>query len=246
MTAPTTHWDIAPDPDAMAERAANWLVDKAPEAAEVFRLCLSGGSTPEALYRKLAAPPFRDRIPWGRTHVFWGDERFVPVDSPLSNYRMARESLLDHVPIAPGNIHPIPTAHYSPAEAADAYERLLETEYGADNFNPARPLFNVMLLGLGTDGHTASLFPDAKGALAERERWVVPVIGVKAEPRITLTYLNFLESSRHVAFLVSGSDKAPILARLAEGDPALPAAGVKPAGDLWIFNDAAARGFHDH
>jgi 6-phosphogluconolactonase len=101
-----------------------------------------------------------------------------------------------------------------------------------------------MLLGLWTDGHTASLFPDAKVALAERVRWVVPVVGVKAEPRITLTY-PALESSRHVAFLVSGSDKAPILARLAGGDPALPAARVKPAGDLWIFTDAAARGFHD-
>lgn len=245
MTAPTTHWDIAPDPGAMAERAASWLVGKALEASEALHLCLSGGSTPEALYRKLAAPPFRDRIPWDRTHVFWGDERFVPADSPLSNYRMARESLLDHVPIAPGNIHPIPTELDSPAKAADAYEGLLKTEYGADSLDPARPLFDVMLLGLGADGHTASLFPDAKAALAEHDRWVVSVIGVKAEPRITLTY-PALESSRHVAFLVSGSDKAPILARLAEGDPALPAARVKPAGDLWIFTDDAARGPHDH
>jgi 6-phosphogluconolactonase len=244
MSVLAAHWDVAPEPDAMAERAASWLVGKALEAAEVFRLCLSGGSTPEALYRKLAAPSFRDRFPWSRTHVFWGDERFVPTDSPLSNYRMARESLLDHVPIAPGAVHPIPTAHDSPAKAADAYERLLKTEYGADSLDPARPLFDVMLLGLGTDGHTASLFPDAKLALAERQRWVVPVIGVKAEPRITLTY-PALESSRHVAFLVSGADKAPILARLADGDPALPAARVKPAGDLWIFTDAAARGLHD-
>jgi len=234
-------WDVAPEPDAMAEHAASWLLGKSLEAAEVFRLCLSGGSTPEALYRKLAAPPFRDRFPWSRTHVFWGDERFVPIDSPLSNYRMARESLLDHVPIARGNVHPIPTAHDSPAKAADAYERLLRTEYGADTLDSARPLFDVTLLGLGTDGHTASLFPAARSVLVERERWVVSVIGVKAEPRVTLTY-PALDSSRHMAFLISGSDKAPILARLADGDPALPAARVNPAGDLWIFTDAATRG----
>ena len=134
-----------------------------------FAVCLSGGSTPQRLYEHLAGPPYRDAFPWSRTHWFWGDEQFVPHDDALSNYRMVREALLSRAPIPAVNIHPIPTEGLSPEAAASAYERELKSFYGADHLDPARPLFDVNLLGLGPDGHTASLFPGS-AVLAEREK----------------------------------------------------------------------------
>ena len=235
-TAAHIRWDVSPSAEAMAERAARWVTDRAAETDGPFHLCLSGGSTPAALYRLLAQAPLKSQMPWDRTHVFWGDERFVPHADKLSNYRMARETLLDHAPIPPGNIHPIPTEGVDPEEAAELYEAVLQADGGKDG-----PLFDVTLLGLGEDGHTASLFPAAKDALAERKRWVVAVTGVKEEPRISLTY-PALDASRHLAFLVAGKDKAAILARFAAGDHALPAARVQPSGDLWVFTDTAAKG----
>ena len=238
MTTGLAHiqWDVSASAEAMAEHAAGWLADRAAAASGPFRLCLSGGLTPAALYRRLAQAPLRNRIPWGRTHIFWGDERFVPHDDARSNYRMARETLLDHAPIPPGNIHPIPTEGVDPAEAARLYEAVLKADGGKDG-----PLFDVTLLGLGEDGHTASLFPAAEQARTEKKRWVVAVEGVKEEPRISLTY-PALDASRRVAFLVAGQDKAPILARFAARDPDLPASHVRPAGELWVFADKDARG----
>ena len=115
----------------------------------IFAVCLSGGSTPQRLYELLAGPPYRDKFPWSRTHWFWGDERFVPHDDALSNYRMVREALLSRAPIPAINIHPIPTEGISPEKAAAAYERELKSFYGAEHLDPARPLFDVNLLGLG-------------------------------------------------------------------------------------------------
>ena len=126
-------------------------------------------------------------FPWHRVHLFWGDERFVPHSDARSNFRMAQEALLSHVPIEAANVHPIPTEGTTPDNAARAYERTLKSFYGADELDPARPLFDVTLLGLGEDGHTASLFPKTR-ALTERERWVVAVTEGVAEPRISLTY----------------------------------------------------------
>ena len=183
---------------------------------------------------------YLDRFPWARTHWFWGDERFVPEDDPLSNYRMAREALLSKAPIPAANIHPIPTEHLDPEAAAADYERSLRSSYGAGQLDPARPLFDVTLLGLGTDGHTASLFPGSP-ALQEKDKWVTAVIGEKPEPRISLT-LPALASSRHVAFLVAGAAKWEMLARLRQRDESLPAARVHPVGTLHIFCDAAAAG----
>jgi 6-phosphogluconolactonase len=232
--------EILADPDALARRVADWLLGLAQAKDGTFAISLSGGSTPKRLYRLLAAPPYRDAFPWSRTHLFWGDERFVPPDDAQSNYRMVREALLAHAPIPPGNIHPVPTEHLSPDAAATAYERMLKTFYGADRLAPDRPLFDVMLLGLGPDGHTASLFPGT-AVLEERTHWVAAVVGAKAEARITLTY-PAIESSRHVAFLVEGAEKQPMVARVANGDISLPAARLHPVGETTWFLDGAAAG----
>ncbi len=226
------------DAAELAERAARWIVDLAGASRGRFAICLSGGSTPRLLYRLLAASPYRAALPWDRVHWFWGDERFVPWDHPDSNYRMAREALLDHVPAPAQNIHGIGTTG-DPAIAARAYEGVLKSYYGAEALDPARPLFDIELLGLGPDGHTASLFPGTK-VLDERRRWVAEVVGAKPEARITLTY-PALESSSHTAFLVAGADKREPLARTLAGDSELPAARLHPAGELVWFVDAQAK-----
>lgn len=239
MTRPlAADLEILADPQAVAHRVAEWLLAAAAAKDGRVAICLSGGSTPQLLYRHLAAAPFRDTFPWARTHWFWGDERFVAHDDPRSNYRMTREALLSHAPIPQDNIHPVPTDHTTPQATASAYERTLQSFYGADRLDRARPLFDVTLLGLGTDGHTASLLPGTN-VLMERCRWVAAVTGAGSETRITLTY-PVLESSRQVAFLVTGSEKRDILAQLRRGNESLPAARIRPIGQLWIFGDAAA------
>jgi 6-phosphogluconolactonase len=232
--------DVFPDPDALARGTAEWLLKTALSKDGAFAIALSGGSTPKRLYELLARPPYLDRFPWTRVHWFWGDERFVPYDDPLSNYRMAQESLLAHVPAPPANIHPIPTEGLGPEAAARAYEDDLMTFYGAGRLDAARPLFDVTLLGLGEDGHTASLFPGS-AALDERERWTAAVEGVKAEPRITLTY-PLIENSRRIAFLIAGHEKRAVFAAVRRGDQTLPAARLHPMGELIWFTDRAAAG----
>ena len=230
--------EVLADPAALAERVAAWLLDRAQAKAGTFAVCLSGGSTPKTLYHRLAEPPYRDAFPWDRTHLFWGDERFVPPDDSLSNYRMVQEALLDHAPIPPGNIHPVPTTGETPEQAAADYARTLQAFYGALALDPARPLFDVDLLGLGEDGHTASLFPST-AVLEERDAWAAAVIGAKAEARITLTY-PVLESSAAAAFLVTGAGKAEMLKRLLAGDASIPSGRVRPTGELVVFADRAA------
>ena len=161
--------EILADPEALSHRVADWLLEMATAKDGIFAINLSGGSTPRRLYERLAGPPYRDTFPWSRTHWFWGDERFVPHDDALSNYRMVREALLSRAPIPADNVHPIPTEGISPEAAASAYERQLKSFYGAERLDPARPLFDVTLLGLGPDGHTASLFP---GRLCSRSRTI--------------------------------------------------------------------------
>jgi 6-phosphogluconolactonase len=228
--------EVAADAAALAEQAAAWLLDHVMAREGAVSIGLSGGSTPRRLYERLASPEWRDRVPWARIHLFWGDERFVPPDHPDSNQGMVRQAMLVRVPIPPGNIHPIPTDG-TPDSAAARYEaelrRFAETR-------PGQPLFDIQLLGLGPDGHTASLFP-GEPALRERAAWVLAVIGAKPEPRITLTY-TALNSSRAAAFLVAGEEKRAILARLRAGDHALPAAGLGPAGPVTILADRAAAG----
>jgi 6-phosphogluconolactonase len=230
--------EVAKDPEALAHRAARWITDLAAASRDRFALCLSGGSTPRRLYQLLAESPYRDTLPWDRVHWFWGDERFVPWDHPDSNYGMVHAALLGRVPAPPGNIQGIPTTG-TPADAAAAYERILKSYYGSESLDPTRPLFHIQILGLGPDGHTASLIPGTS-VLDERHRWVAEVISGRPEPRITLTYPT-LESSRHTAFLVTGSDKRETLSRALAGDSALPAARIRPVGELIWFTDEAAR-----
>lgn len=224
--------------ETLAHDVAKWLCGLAQASDRVFAVSLSGGSTPRRLYECLAAPDIASRFPWRRTHWFWGDERFVPHDHRDSNYRMARDALLSRVPVPDGNIHAVPTEGLSPEEAASAYETTLKRFYGADKLAPDRPLFDVTLLGIGEDGHTASLFP-GQPTLQETKRWAVAVIGAKAEARITLTY-PVLDSSREVAFVVTGEKKRGVVARAQAGDRTLPAAVVHPVGRLHWFMDRTA------
>jgi 6-phosphogluconolactonase len=230
--------DVSRDPEALARRVAAWITDLAANSRDRFTIGLSGGSTPRRLYQLLAEPPYRDNLPWERVHWFWGDERLVPWDDPESNYGMARAAMLARAPVPSGNIHGVVTTG-TPEDAAHRYEHVLKSYYGSPALDPDKPLFDVQLLGLGEDGHTASLIPGTS-ALDERDRWVVTVIGARPEPRITLTY-PLLDSARHVAFLVAGAGKREILSRALAGDQALPAARVSPVGELTWFVDEAAR-----
>ena len=229
--------EILPDPPALAQHVAEWMTAAALAASEPFRVSLSGGSTPKALYTLLASDSFRNRFPWRRVSWYWGDERFVPHDYPDSNYRMTDEVMLSKVPAPAENIHPIPTDG-QPDDAAQRYEHTLQKSYGAVTLDPARPLFDVTLLGLGADGHTASLLP-GEPVLHERKHWVAAVSHGRPEVRITMTY-PAIESSRCVAFLVAGKEKAAIFNAIRAGSSNAPAARVRPVGELYWFVDQAA------
>jgi 6-phosphogluconolactonase len=231
--------EILPDPLALAHHVAEWMTQAALAADGSFRVSLSGGSTPKTLYGLLASDEFRSRFPWQRVSWYWGDERFVPYDHPESNFRMTREAMLAKAPVPPGNIHPIPTDG-SPDDAARRYELTLQQAYGGASLDPHRPLFDVTLLGLGPDGHTASLLP-GEPVLSERKRWVAAVAHGRPEIRITMTY-PALESSRRVAFLVAGQEKAAIFSAIRKGDSRVPAAQIRPVGELFWFVDRAAAG----
>jgi 6-phosphogluconolactonase len=224
--------------ETLARDAADWLCQRANASDGAFAISLAGGSTPRRLYECLAAPDTAPRFPWRRVHWFWGDERFVPHDHPDSNYRMVREALLSRAPVPADNIHAVPTEGLSPEQAAAAYEATLKRFYGADTLAADRPLFGVTLLGVGNDGHTASLFP-GQPALREKQRWAVAVIGAKSEARITLTY-PALDSSRDLAFVVTGAEKRQAVARVQAADPTAPAGAIRPVGRLHWFTDRAA------
>jgi 6-phosphogluconolactonase len=236
--AATTQGRTFESAETLAQGVAEWLCALAQASDRDFAVCLSGGSTPRRLYERLATPAITLRFPWSRAHWFWGDERFVPHDDSDSNYRMARDAFLSRVPIPSNNIHAIPTEGLSPEQAAAAYETLLKRFHGSDILAPNRPLFDVTLLGIGEDGHTASLFP-GQPALQEHRRWAVAVVGAKLEPRITLTY-PALDSSRNLAFLVTGEGKRGVVARAQAGDWTIPATMVRPVGRLHWFTDRAA------
>jgi 6-phosphogluconolactonase len=206
-----------------------------------FTIALSGGSTPRNLYTLIAANA-SSSLPWDRMFFFWGDERHVPPDDPESNYRMAKETLLSKVAIPPANIFRIPAENPDAAAAAEAYEETLRTFFGVA---PGEfPRFDLILLGIGPDGHTASLFPDTL-ALQEKSRLVVANWVEKLETsRITLT-LPVLNAARCVAFLVSGTDKAAALHEVLEGNAAAekyPSKLVRPASGklIWFVDRAAA------
>ena len=220
------------------QSVAEWLIQALRARDGTLAVALSGGSTPKRLYELLAQEPWRGLMPWDRIHWFWGDERFVPPDDERSNYRMTYTAMLGHVPAPPGQMHPVQTDDVTPEQAAQMYQATLQAFYGAKTLDPARPLFDVVLLGLGTNGHTASLFP-GEAVLDERTAWAAAVTPPGEPTRITLTY-PALESCRHAAFLVTGADKHDVLARVRAGDQTLPAARFHPQGELRWFTDAAA------
>jgi 6-phosphogluconolactonase len=227
--------EILDDGDALAARAADFIAGRMRGCAAPFRLCLAGGSTPRAAYRLLAG---RNDLAWDCVELFFGDERFVPPEHPDSNYRMARETLLAGGKVQPRALLAMPTDG-APQSCADAYEEILRQQYGASVLDPEVPLFDLMLLGLGADGHTASLLP-GQPVLKEKTRWVAPVPKGRDEVRLTLTY-PALDSSRMVLFTVAGADKADAVRRVRAGDATLPAGGLRPAGEVvWLLDWAAA------
>jgi 6-phosphogluconolactonase len=232
---------VVPDAGALARAAAERMLARLPRADGHLAVCLTGGSTPERLYALLASDPhYRDAMPWRQIHWFWGDDRFVPESDPRSNAGIARRLMLDRTPVPAGNICPIPTQAENVAEAARLYEMELRRYYGANRLLPGRPLFDVVLMGLGSDGHTASLFP-GQAALDETARWVVEVPEAGLEPfvpRVTLTF-PALASTRQMLFLVTGASKRDVLGRVLAGAD-LPAARAWSEGDVvWLVDQAA-------
>jgi 6-phosphogluconolactonase len=242
MTNDNRHVITVADPAALAEAAAERLLARIAANGGRVAICLTGGSSPKQLYQLLATDAYRSQIPWQRVHWFIGDERFVPAADPLNNFGTAREIFLDRcAPTA--NIHPIPTATADPADpdrGAALYEQELKSFYGADTLDQAHPLFDLVLMGVGPDGHTASLFPDDP-ALEETARWVVGVPRANVEPfvpRVTLT-LPTLTSCREMLFEVAGEGKRAILTRLFAGED-LPANHARSIGEtIWLVDEAA-------
>jgi 6-phosphogluconolactonase len=230
------------DATALAETAANRMLARISANNDRVAICLTGGSSPKQLYRLLASDPWPKRIPWDRVHWFIGDERFVAAGDPLNNMAMAREIFLDRY-APPANIHPIPTDAATPEEAARLYEHELQSFYGARELDPVRPLFDLVLMGVGPDGHTASLFPDYP-ELEERRRWAIGVPKAHVAPfvpRVTLT-LPALSSCREMLFEVAGKEKHAILNRLAT-DKTLPANRARSLGEtVWLVDKAAIGG----
>lgn len=230
---------VLEDPDAVAQWTADFLLEKALSARGVFRIALSGGSTPRKLYALMAEAGYADRFPWSRTEFFYGDDRFVPAESADSNRGMVQSILFDHVPVPTKNIHPMPD-HGEPDQAARSYEADLQQAYGGNTLIANKPLFDVVLLGLGENGHTASLFP-RQPVLEEKTRWVASCVPDDApHTRLTLTY-PAIASSRHVLFLVTGTSKAGVLSRVRAGDAAEPASHICSDGEVvWIIDRGAA------
>ena len=230
--------------EAVSEAAAESITGTVIGAVAAHGRCslaLAGGRTPKDTYALLAGR-CRDKIPWPSVHLFWGDERCVPPVDPDSNFRMASEMLLERIPIPPGNVHRI-LGERPPELAAEAYERELRVFFPA---GASLPAFDLVILGVGADGHTASLFPGSS-ALEESKRWVMAVEapgGVPCRHRVTLT-LPAINASKGVLFLITGADKGRTLRDLCRDSvipAATPAGRVCPEGDLRVFADVGAAG----
>ena len=227
--------EIVKDLDALSARAAELIGDRIRKADAPFRLALAGGTTPRGCYQRLS---HLAQVPWENVEIYLGDERFVPPDDPRSNYHLLHQTLLAGGRVHPRGVFAMPTDG-TPESAARRYEEILRQQYGASLLSPAAPLFDLQLLGLGEDGHTASLLP-GEPVLDERAHWVAAVPDGREEPRLSLTY-PALESSRLIVFLVSGAGKKDALARARIADPSLPAGRLKPQGDVvWLADEAAA------
>ncbi|MFO8098392.1 MAG: 6-phosphogluconolactonase [Salinibacter sp.] len=235
---PTVH--RADDREALSRAAAQFLVadiHATLETQDAYSLALAGGSTPRRLYELLGAGA-AGTVPWDRVHLFWGDERYVPHDHPESNVRLVRETFLASAVVTEANVHPIPTQLDSAEAAAAAYADTLR-----EHFGDRSATFDTVLLGLGSDGHTASLFPETPD-LTDDPRWVRPVTApprhdIPARISCTLPVLN---GARQAVFLVAGGRKAEALRGvLDDRDPSLPATHIRPRGACHWFVDRAAR-----
>ncbi|UGV25654.1 6-phosphogluconolactonase [Rhodopseudomonas boonkerdii] len=227
------------DAAALAAAAAERLIKRIDANKDRPAICLTGGSSPKRLYELLATDTYRNRIPWERVHWFIGDDRFVPENDVLNNMAMAKGAFLDRCAPA-ANIHAIRTDAANPDEAASLYARELQAFHGSGRLDPARPLFDLVLLGVGPDGHIASLFPGYPG-IAVTDRWVVGVPEAHVKPfvpRVSLT-LPPLASCREMLFLMSGEDKRAILGRVLAGED-LPANRARSNGEtVWLCDRAA-------
>jgi len=236
-----TNIRVAPDVAALARQAADTIQDVASTAISQtgrFSIALSGGSTPKTLFELLAAE-YKQKIDWSNSHIFWSDERCVPPDDADSNYKMARETLLDHVPLSASNIYRI-KGELDPVEGASLYEQTLRAY-----FHDQLPRFDIILLGMGDDGHTASLFPGTE-ALNEHQRWVIPnhVTTAKQTWRITFT-APVINNAANVMFLIAGTGKAARLKQVIQGAYTLnelPSQLIKPTNGnlIWAVDHAAA------
>jgi 6-phosphogluconolactonase len=230
---------VVADAEALAQAAAERVIAQISANPGRIAICLTGGSSPKKLYQLLDSESWRGKIPWERVHWFIGDERFVPESDPLNNMAVARATFLDRN-APPNHIHPIPTTAGTPDSSAEAYARELEAFYGSVSLDPARPLFDLVLMGVGPDGHTASLFPGYP-AVEETARWVVGVPKANVAPfvpRVSLT-LPALASCREMLFEIAGHDKQPILTRLLNGEN-LPALRARSNGEtVWLVDRAA-------
>ena len=230
---------VVPDAAEVAHEAAERVIAAASRAADegrTFSIALSGGSTPKALFELLATDPYKSRIDWAKVEVFFGDERTVPPDHKDSNYRMAREALLSKVPIPGDNVYRM-AGERDPNTAAKEYGQMLKEKFGDGGID-------LVLLGMGDDGHTASLFPETEALNETKHRCVANYVPKLNTWRLTLT-APFINRAREVLFLVTGASKAPRLHEVLEGPPdprRLPVQLIKPAGGrvIWLVDAAAA------
>ncbi len=228
--------EILPDQPALIARSLILVKEKIQGAIAAQGRCtlaLAGGSTPAPLYSALS----QEILPWDQIHIFWGDERYVPPDHPDSNQKMARQAWLNQVPFPPENIHPMPTEAFDPRQDAETYEQQLREFFGS---SVRFPTLDLILLGMGDDGHTASLFPQTE-ALAVSDR-LITVGNKDGQPRLTFT-VPFINHAQCVLFLVTGANKIPALTQIfaAQGDSQLyPARLIQPQGELWWLLDAGA------
>ena len=241
----TVRFKVLPSHAAVAEAAADRIVAAAWNAIRRrgrYLLALSGGSTPRLVYQLLASPPRVGAVDWSRVEFFWGDERAVPSDHPDSNFGLARTLLLDHLPgVRSAAMHPMPADAPDPDLAALQYEAELRRAFDVRPGGSRRPRFDLIWLGMGPDGHTASLFPGAS-TIAERRRWVLPATAPKTSPvpgRMTFT-LPLINAARAVMFVVAGADKAEAVRSVRSGARELPAARVRATSTLWLLDASAA------
>ncbi|CAN5311595.1 6-phosphogluconolactonase [soil metagenome] len=239
---------ISPNTNELSKEVADWMVEyinKTLQKQDRFTLVLSGGSTPKKLHEMLASDAYKNKIDWSKIHFFWGDDRFVPFNDERNNAKMAFDTLLNHVPVVKEHIHVMQTENILPEDSAKAYEKIL-LEYFPEVQNSQLTTFDLVILGMGEDGHTLSLFPGKTAVIHETEK-LCTSLWLEAQDmyRVTLTH-PIVNQSAAVAFLVTGSNKVKALHQVLKGiyNPDLyPSQIIKPKGELhWFLDEAAAQG----